>query len=152
MSELTGRVRHGVVDHQEPFRLQIHLLIDLLQRFFNRHGKLELTVAPGPETNGASNSRKHRGSWRQLAISIKCFRLHHCCDGDLRLYSSCCRSPLMLQSSKLVSEEYEGCFYKSGAQCRGSAHAGAPYGARSPSGAWRNTPSPQRKDRDNIHF
>lgn len=152
MPELTGRVQHGVMDHQEPFRLQIHLLIDLVQRFFNRHGKLELTGAPGPETNGASNSRKHRGSWRQLAISIKCFRLQHYCDGALRLYSSSCCSPLMLQSSKPVSEEYEDCFYKSGAQSRGSAHAGAPYGACSPSGAWWNTPSSQRKDHNNIHF
>lgn len=45
--------------------------------FFYGHGKLELTGAPGPETNGGSDSRKHRGSWRQLAISIKCFRLQH---------------------------------------------------------------------------
>lgn len=45
------------------------------------HGKLELTGAVGFETNGGSNSRKHTGSWRQPAISLKCCRLQGYCNG-----------------------------------------------------------------------
>lgn len=69
----------GVSDHQEPFRLQIRMSINLLLCvcvvfffFFNTARKIRTDRDPGAmKQMGASKSRKRRGSWRQRAISAK---------------------------------------------------------------------------------